>query len=69
MANTTDKLSEMLRSSALDLPVVIQTVERYLHEAKETMRIVGPIMDHKTRLAERVKLLQVELFIAFLKRL
>lgn len=66
--NTEKKLPELLEQVGLKLPQVIDNLSSKLISDKENYAVVRGIMDTKTRLTERVKLLELELFIEVLKK-
>ena len=67
--NADKKLPELLNQVGLTLPQVIDNLNSNLMVNKENYAAVKGIMDTKTRLTERVKLLELELFIAVLRKL
>lgn len=63
------QLPALLNQVGLELPNVIDNLNSTLKANKENFAIVKGIMDNKTQLTERIKLLELELFIAVLRKL
>lgn len=67
--NTETLLPVLLERAGLKLPGIIDILASNLAANKESFCLVKGLMDSKTRLKERIKLLELELFIALLKKL
>ena len=67
--NADKKLPELLNQVGLTLPQVIDNLNSNLMVNKQNFDVIRGIMDTKTRLTERVKLLELELFIEVLRKI
>jgi hypothetical protein len=61
--------TQLVAGVGLNLPSLINNLNDTLTASKENYNVLKAIMDPKTELTERVKLLELELFIAVLKKL
>lgn len=59
----------LLNSYGLSLPNVIETLKGNLAVSRENYFVVKGLMDEETEVTERIKLLELELFIAVLSKL
>jgi hypothetical protein len=66
--NTETPLPVLLDRAGLKLPKVINNLNHNLTANKETFAVVRGIMDSRTELTEKIKILELELFIAILKK-
>jgi hypothetical protein len=61
--------TQLIAGVGLSVPSLINNLNETLSASKENYSVLKAIMDPKTELTERVKLLELELFIAVLKKL
>lgn len=67
--NTETTFPELLDRVGLRLPRIIDNLDSKLTESKANFAALKGIMDTQTQLTERVKNLELELFIAMLRKL
>ena len=60
---------ELLEGAGLSIPSIIHILDGKLIESKRNLSIINEVLDANSKLAERVKILELELFIALLKKI
>ena len=72
MTNNSNKTGKdfkaALNAAGVHLPAVVATLQSHLVESKEHYQTLNGIMDKRTKLEQKVKLLELELFIEVLKK-
>lgn len=58
----------MLKSAGLNLTTIAQTLDENVAESKAHLKVLAPVMDTRTRLNHKIKILELELFTELLKQ-
>jgi hypothetical protein len=67
--NSETSFRELINGAGLSLPKVIDTLNGKLLESKMDLAMINSLLDAESKIAERVKVLELELFIGLLKKI